>query len=448
VSANNSGDASAPAGERDGLPPAPSRARLAEVVLIFLRLGFTAFGGPAAHIAMMRRDLVQRRKWLSDARFLDLLGEINLIPGPNSTQLALYLGYVRAGWPGLLLAGTCFIGPAVLIVLALAWAYVAFGAAPQAGWLLYGIKPVVIAIIAQAIWGLARTALRPVRRAALPLVALVAVFILYLLGVAPLILLFGGAIVFGLLRELLRRRAERIAARGTSDTAGTTLRSVIAPFSLAPALATLATVAALATHVSAARRALARLPRGILAALGGAAAPVSLLTLFLTFLKIGAVLYGSGYVLLAFLRADFVSGLGWLTDRQVLDAVAIGQFTPGPVFTTATFIGYLVAGVPGALLATVAIFLPSFAYVPLVHRLAGLLRRSRWTAAMLEGANVAALGLMAGVTVQLAQSALLDALTWALALVALGVLLRFKLNSAWLILAGALLGLLARGHGL
>jgi chromate transporter len=441
VSANESEPASVPAA-----PAARGSGRLPEVTLIFLRLGFTAFGGPAAHIAMMRRELVQRRKWLSDARFLDLLGEINLIPGPNSTQLALYLGYLRSGWPGLLLAGACFIGPAMLIVLALAWAYVAFGAAPQAGWLLYGIKPVVIAIIAQAIWGLARTALR----VALPLVpamAFAAVFALYLFGVAPLILLFGGAVIFGLLRRLLRRRAERTAASATDGGTHTTLRSVFLPGLLPGAAGCAPTLGvALAALLPTARRALARLPCRI-GALAAAAAPVSLLTLFLTFLKIGAVLYGSGYVLLAFLRADFVQGLHWLTDRQVLDAVAIGQFTPGPVFTTATFIGYLVAGVPGALLATLAIFLPSFAYVPLVRRLAVLLRRSRWTAAMLEGANVAALGLMAGVTVQLAQSALVDALTWALALIALAVLLRFKLNSAWLIAAGALLGLLARGLG-
>jgi chromate transporter len=401
---------------------APQRARLGEVAALFLRLGFTAFGGPAAHIAMMRQEFVQRRKWLSDARFLDLLGEINLIPGPNSTQLALYLGYLRAGWPGLVVAGLGFIAPAMAIVLALAWAYVSFGSAPQVAWLLYGIKPVVIAIIVQAVVGLARTLLGTAKPLALALVLLGAFLVLYLLGVAPLVLLFGGAILYGLLHGLahglIRARRDLPPTSG-----GTTLRSLLALPS-APAWKVLP---------------------GWLAALAPLAVPVSLLTLFLTFLKIGAVLYGSGYVLLAFLRADFVQQLHWLRDQQVLDAVAIGQFTPGPVFTTATFIGYLVLGVPGALLATLAIFLPSFAYVPIVHRLAAWLRRSRWTAPILEGANVAALALMAGVTIQLGQAALVDLITVALAVAALLVLLRFKLNSAWLIAAGALVGLLARG---
>ncbi len=282
---------------------APQRARLGEVAALFLRLGFTAFGGPAAHIAMMRQEFVQRRKWLSDARFLDLLGEINLIPGPNSTQLALYLGYLRAGWPGLVVAGLGFIAPAMAIVLALAWAYVSFGSAPQVAWLLYGIKPVVIAIIVQAVVGLARTLLGTAKPLALALVLLDAFIVLYLLGVAPLVLLFGGAILYGLLHGLahglIRARRDR-----PPTSSGTTLRTLLALPSL-PSLS--------AWKV---------LP-GWLAALAPLAVPVSLLTLFLTFLKIGAVLYGSGYVLLAFLRADFVQQLHWLRDQQVLDAVAI-----------------------------------------------------------------------------------------------------------------------------
>jgi len=414
----------------DGVPTAVERARLGEVAALFLRLGFTAFGGPAAHIAMMRQEFVARRKWISDARFLDLLGEINLIPGPNSTQLALYLGYRRAGWPGLVVAGLGFIAPAMAIVLALAWAYVSFGSAPQVTWLLYGIKPVVIAIIVQAVVGLARTLLGTAKPLALALVLLGAFLVLYLLGVAPLVLLFGGALLYGLLHGLMRTLRDRPPASG-----GTSLRMLLAVPSL-PSLPSLSAWKALPGL-----RALAERPY----ALAPLAVPVSLLTLFLTFLKIGAVLYGSGYVLLAFLRADFVQQLGWLHDQQVLDAVAIGQFTPGPVFTTATFIGYLVLGVPGALLATLAIFLPSFAYVPIVHRLAAWLRRSRWTAPILEGANVAALALMAGVTIQLGQAALVDVVTVVLAVAALLILLRFKLNSAWLIAAGALVGLLARG---
>ena len=380
---------------------------LAEVVTLFLRLGFTAFGGPAAHIAMMRREVVERRKWVSDERFLDLLSIINLIPGPNSTELAIYLGYLRAGWPGLVIGGICFIGPAMLIVLALAWLYVRYGSLPQAAWLFYGIKPVVIAIIAQALWGLSRSVLKGVVPVTLALLVLVG----YLLGVNGLILLVAAGMLFGLVRWLERRRKEK------------TLATVL-PFSMVGMREwwhTLTTTPA---------------------SLVLTAVPVSLPTLFLTFLKIGAILYGSGYVLLAFLRNDFVQGLGWLTDKQLLDAVAVGQFTPGPVFTTATFVGYLVEGWQGALVATLAIFLPSFLFIATIHPLATTLRRSPWTSAILDGVNIAALALMGGVMLQLGQSALIDPLTWLMALAALIILLRFQINSAWLILAGALVGVL------
>jgi chromate transporter len=383
--------------------------RLAEVAGLFLRLGFTAFGGPAAHIAMMRQEIVQRRKWISDERFLDLLGVVNLIPGPNSTELAIYLGYQRAGWPGLIVAGICFIGPAMLIVLALAWLYVRFGSLPETGWLLYGIKPVVIAIIAQAVWGLCRTALKSFWPLVLGLVALG----LYLFGVNELILLLAGGLFLGIIRWWERRRQRGVV-------------SSILPFSLA-GIQELWQKAA---------------PTVSLASVASALVPVSLLTLFLTFLKIGAVLYGSGYVLLSFLRTDFVEHLGWLTDKQLLDAISIGQFTPGPVFTTATFIGYLVAGWPGALLATLGIFLPSFLLVALIHPLADRLRQSPWFAAILDGVNIVALALMAGVLLQLGQSALIDVWTWIIALISLIVLLRFKINSAWLIAAGAIVGLI------
>lgn len=389
----------------------PPRPPLREVAAIFTRLGFTAFGGPAAHIAMMRHELVERRKWLDDRRFADLLGLVNLIPGPSSTELAIYLGYLRAGWPGLLLAGACFILPAMLIVLAFAWAYVALGTTPAVGWLLYGIKPVVIAIIAQALTGLSRTILR----GPLAIACALAVLALYLLGVNVLILLLGAGLLFAAV-SLARRKAERVKPAALSVALGPLARLI--PARLAA-----------------------------LAASAGAAIPFSQLTLFLTFLKIGAVLYGSGYVLLAFLRADLVQNLHWLTDHQLLDAVSIGQFTPGPVFTTATFIGYLVGGLPGALLATLAIFLPAFAFVPAIHRLAALMRRSAWARAILAGVNAAALALMAGVTFQLAGAALVDPLTWLLALAALAILLRFKPNSAWLIAAGALAGFLAHSIG-
>jgi chromate transporter len=394
---------------------------LLEVVGVFLRLGFTAFGGPAAHIAMMREEMVQRRKWISDQRFVDLLGEVNLIPGPNSTELAIYLGYVRAGWLGLILAGVCFIGPAMLIVLALAWAYVRYGSLPQVDWLFYGIKPVIIAIIAYALWGLCRTVLKGWQQVVLGLL----VVALYLLGINVLVLLFGGALLFGLVRwiEMWRKR----------NDGKETVVSLALPFSLSGigGIGSIGRIEGVWQGVAP-----ASLSMGMLAP----AVPFSLLTLFLTFLKIGAVLYGSGYVLLAFLRADFVVNLRWLTDRQLLDAVSIGQFTPGPVFTTATFVGYLVGSWQGALVATLGIFLPSFVFVPIIHPIAARLRRSPWTAALLDGVNVAALGLMAGVLLQLGQNALIDVLTWAIALIALAVLLRFKINSVWLILAGAAIG--------
>jgi chromate transporter len=375
----------------------PARSdRLREVALLFLKLGVISFGGPAAHIALMRREVVERRKWLSDQEFLDLLGASNLIPGPTSTEMAIFLGYTRAGWPALILAGTLFILPAMLLVLAFAWAYVQYGALPQVGWLLDGIKPVIIAIVALALWGLAKTAVKG------PFLAAVGVgsVVLYLLGVSPLALLLAGALLVLVVRNGRRLLGSTGAGMGLLGPAGAALASA-----------------------------------------AGTAVPYSPATLFFTFLKIGAVLYGSGYVLLAFLRSDFVQGLGWLTDHQLIDAVAVGQFTPGPVFTTATFIGYLVGGVPGALLATLAIFLPSFIFVGLIYPIVPRLRRSPWTSALLDGVNVAALGLMAGVTWELARAAIVDWRTALIGLVALGVLLRFKINSAWLVLGGGLAGL-------
>jgi len=364
-------------------------AHLKEVASLFLKLGFIAFGGPAAHIALMRREVVERRKWLSDHACLDLLGASNLIPGPTSTELAIYLGYTRAGAPGLLLAGLLFILPAMLMVLAFAWAYVQFGGTPQAGALLYGIKPVIVAVIVQAIYGLLRTA---VRNWMLAMVVVLTVA-LYFAGLNPLVLLFGLAIAVVLIEN--RERLSLVVL---------------------PVVATMAP-----------------------------AAPVSFsyVTLFLTFLKIGATLYGSGYVLLAFLHDDFVIGLGWLTDQQLLDAVAVGQVTPGPVFTTATFIGYVVGGLPGAVLATVAVFLPSFFFVAVVYPLVPRLRASPWASAFLDGANAAAVGLMAAVAWQLGTTSITDLFTVALALASAFLLIRFKVNSAWLVLGGGAFGLLA-----
>ncbi len=373
----------------------PSTSNIAQVVSYFLKLGFTAFGGPAAHIAMMHQEAVEKRKWLNEQQFLDLLGAANLIPGPTSTEMAIFIGFQRAGWIGLILGGVCFILPAVLIVLGLAWAYVQFGTTTEATWLFYGIKPVVIAIVAQALWGLGKKAMKNKMTAMVG----IAVIALYLLGANVLVLLVAGGLVV-MLSENIRRVRELNTAGMFLSLAGLNLSAAIA-------------------------------------------ASFSLPLLFLTFLKIGAVLYGSGYVLLAFLRADFVSGLGWLTDKQLVDAIAIGQVTPGPVFTTATFIGYLLGGVPGALLATLGIFLPSFFFVAISSPIIPRIRNSPWFGAALDGVNVASLGLMAGVTLQLAQAALVDPLTIGVALVSAVLLFRFQINSTWLIAGGAAVGIIS-----
>ena len=371
----------------------PNSTHLKEVAILFLRLGATAFGGPAAHIAMMHDETVKRRKWLNDQEFLDLVGATNLIPGPNSTEMAIHIGFLRAGWPGLVTAGVNFIAPAMLIVMGLAWVYVKFGSTPQAEWLLYGIKPVVIAIIGQALWNLGQKAIKGMLTAAVA----VSVVALYFFGINEIALLFAGGLVVIMVRNFQRLRSQAIIAF--------------------------------------------LLPLGGLGVLAQASIPFSLPALFLTFLKIGSVLYGSGYVLLAFLRADFVVRYGWLTDQQLIDAIAIGQVTPGPVFTTATFIGYLLGGIPGALLATLGIFLPSFIFVAMSNPFIPRIRNSAMASSLLDGVNVASLGLMAAVTWQLGRASLIDPLTILVALIALVLLVRFKANSTWLIAGGALVGL-------
>jgi chromate transporter len=373
------------------------RASLRSVALFFLRLGLTSFGGPAAHIALMEDELVRRRAWFTREEFLDMLGAANLIPGPSSTELAIFIGFRRAGWRGLILGGVCFILPASAITLAIAFAYVRFGALPQVGDVLYGVKAVIIAVIAQALWGLGRTAVKSRLLAAIALAAAVA----SVLELEPLVVLLAGGV--------LAMGPGLLAARGGKGgaSAGAAL--------IAPA--------------------------GPLAVQGAAmAAGANLSGIFLVFLKVGAVLYGSGYVLLAFLRADLVDRLHWLTEAQLLDAVAVGQITPGPVFTTATFIGYLLLGGRGALAATAGIFLPSFLLVaasgPIVRRL----RQSKIAGRFLDGVNGAALALMAVVTWRLGLSALVDATAGALALLSAVLLIRFRVNSVWLILLGAALG--------
>jgi chromate transporter len=373
----------------------PRAVRLRQLAWLFLKLGTIAFGGPAAHIAMMEDEVVRRRKWMTREKFLDLLGATNLIPGPNSTEMAIHIGYLRAGSSGLLVAGTCFILPAALIVSGIAWAYVRFGTLPEALAVLYGIKPVIIAVVVQALWGLGKTA---VKTRFLGFVAVGALGA-SLLGVNELAVLFAGGIVVAFWRWGMEGRHAGVSA-------------------FMPLLGTAAATAPAATGVT-----------------------FGLWPLFLVFLKIGSVLFGSGYVLLAFLRADLVERLGWLTEAQLLDAVAVGQMTPGPVFTTATFIGYVLGGGIGALLATVGIFLPAFVFVALSGPLVPRIRRSKTAGAVLDGVNVASLALMAAVTISLARAAIVDVPTAVLALLAAVLLLRFRINSAWLVLAGAAVGI-------
>jgi len=373
---------------------------LAEVARAFLKLGTVAFGGPATHIAMMNEEFVHRRSWLSQQEFLDYLSATNFIPGPNSTEMAIHIGHRRAGWQGLIVAGSCFILPAAIIVTVIAWAYVRFGKLPQAQGLLYGMKPVVIAVIVHALWTLGRSAVKTVALAAVALLAVV----LTALGMNELLVLVIGGL-FALL-----------VSRG-NVTDGRRQKACGAP------LLTLSSPAAGA-------------------ALASTGASAGLWPIFLIFAKIGSVLFGSGYVLLAFLRADLVERHHWLSQRQLLDAVAVGQVTPGPVFTTATFIGYLLHGAAGGLVATLGIFMPAFFFVAVSAPLVPRLRASTTTRHFLDGINVASLALMAVVTWQLSRSALVDWPTSALAAANLFMVFRLKkLNSAWLVLAGGMFGI-------
>ncbi|HEX3377431.1 MAG TPA: chromate efflux transporter [Candidatus Acidoferrales bacterium] len=379
------------------------------VSAFFLRLGVTAFGGPAAHIAIMEDELVRRRKWLSREKFLDLLGASSLIPGPSSSELAIHIGYLRAGWAGLLLGGVCFIFPAAILVGTIAWAYVRFGHMPAVGALLYGVKPVVIAVILQALWGLGRTAVKNWTLA----VAGAACLLLSLAKLNVVVLLFGTGAVVACLHALFNKSVEPqktgCAAVFISFARGT-------------------------------RAALARFFPWASTTVAVAVVP-GIWELFLVFVRIGSIVFGSGYVLLAFLRADLVVHRGWVTDAQLVDAVAIGQVTPGPVFTTATFLGYLLRGPAGALAATVGIFLPAFILVAISGPLIPLIRKSATAGAFLDGVNVASLALMAAVSYQLARSTIVDWLTLALAVASFVLLLRFRINSAWLVFGGAAVGI-------
>lgn len=382
--------------------PSPGPSELRALAGLFLKLGFTAFGGPAAHVALMQDEVVRRRKWLTEEEFLDLLGATHLIPGPNSTEMAIHIGLRRAGWPGLVVAGLSFIVPAVLIVLVCAWGYVRYGQLPELAGTLSGIKPVIIAVVMLALWSLGKSAIKTRFLGAVMLL----VIGLNLFGVNELVLLFVAGALTAAASSFSRRRGAL------------------------PALG---------------------LPVLLLAAgspglTGAGAAGYGLWPLFLFFVKVGSVLYGSGYVLLAFLQSGLVERLGWLSEAQLLDAVAVGQFTPGPLFTTATFIGYVLGGTPAALAATAGIFLPAFFFVAVSGPLIPRIRRSPTAGAFLDGVNVASLALMAVVTWQLAGAALTDWLAVTLLVVAGALLWRFQVNSVWLVLGGGLIGL-ARSMG-
>jgi len=382
------------------------RASLGDLARLFLTLGTIGFGGPAAHIALMEDEVVRRRGWLTREAFLDYLGATNLIPGPNSTELAIEIGRDRAGWPGLVVAGVAFIVPAAVIVGITAWAYVRFGNLPAALALFAGVKPVIIAIVVQALWRLARTAVKTRWLGVLTVAAIAAVAA----GVHELVALVAGG-ALSVLGGVVAR------PRDAGDQLGIGMPFGVPVLPGAPPLA------------------------GALGVATGVPAAVSLWSLFAIFLKIGSVLFGSGYVLLAFLRADLVERLGWLTERQLLDAVAVGQVTPGPVFTTATFIGYVLGGIPGAVVATVGIFLPAFVFVAVSGPLIPRLRRSRLAGAALDGINAASLGLMTVVTWQLGRASIVSVSSGVVAVTAGALLATRRVNAAWLVIGGALAGI-------
>ncbi|MFN6476097.1 chromate efflux transporter [Nostoc sp. DedQUE07] len=392
---------------------APSR--LGELANLFFKLGVIGFGGPVAHIAMIEDEVVKRRQWLTREHFLDLLGATNLIPGPNSTEMAIHIGYIYAGWLGLIVSGVCFVLPAVLITGGFAWVYVAYGTLPQITPLLYGIKPAVLAIIINALWGLAKKA---VKTRQLLVIAFAVALLTLLFKLNEVIALLIG----GLLGMVWLHSGEK------NDKPGDKANFLIASLSTG---ATLKASAVLATSVAAA----------------STVANVSLWQLGWFFLKVGSVLFGGGYLLVAFLQGGLVQEYGWLTQQQLLDAIAIGQFTPGPVLSTATFIGYVIAGIPGAIVATIGIFLPSFVFVAALNPLIPRLRASSWTRAFLDAVNVSAVALMVVTTLQLGtatltlpQAPFVDFLGLAIAIVCAILAIHFRINAAWLVFGSAFIG--------
>jgi chromate transporter len=380
------------------------RSDLTELAGVFLKLGTIGFGGPAAHIAILEAEIVTRRQWLSREQFLDLIGLTNLIPGPSSTELAIYIGYLRAGWWGLIVAGVCFILPAMAIVWLLAIGYDRVQTLPEFIGIFNSIKPVVVVLTIQSMWKLQPSALKNLPTG---VAGIGAIGLLGILGVNPLIVLLLAG--FGVLGWQHWR-----------DWRGGL--SVIALPRLE--LPLVAIVPAIATHPS-------------------------WVDVFGIFLKMGATIYGGGYVLLAFLQPELVDRTHWLTSTQLLDAIAIGQITPGPLFATATFIGYLLAGHSGAIAATVGIFLPSFGFVGLATYWAPQLQRSIWFRSWLDGVNAGAWGAIAIVAYRLSLSTLGDWQSMAIAILVAGLLWRWQLEPIWPILGSASIGLvgqLAQSH--
>ena len=373
------------------------KTNLWDIAVVFTKLGAIAFGGPAAHIAAIELEVVQRRQWVSREKLLDLLSISNLIPGPNSTELVIHVGLERCGWKGAIVAGACFIIPAMLLVWGLAIAYVEYQTIPAVSWLLYGVKPVIIAIIIQALWKLGRSALKNVTTWSVGILVLG----LYFTKVNEIALMLGaGLVVTCALNWNFLKKTNSLPSIFLALPTGAIAPEII---------------------------------------------PKTWIAVFFSFLKIGSVLYGGGYVLLAFVQQEFVDRTHWLTSQQLLDAVAIGQFTPGPLFTTATFIGYLVAGNLGAIAGTVGIFLPAFILVPAINPFVVNLRKSPWIAGFLDGVNAASIGLMAAVAWELGRGTLIDIWTIIVAIASFIILLKFpKINSAWLVIAGAAIGWLLK----
>jgi chromate transporter len=393
-------------------PPPAEPATLAEVARSYLRLGLTAFGGPAAHLAFMRSELVVRRRWVGEQELLDLIGGASLLPGPTSTEVALMLARRRKGWWALLIGGACFIMPSVLLVLFLSWAYVHYGTTNVGTGVLFGVKPVVVAIISNAVVGLARTAVKSWLLGAVAALAVAA----YFYGTSPVLILVGAALVVTVVANRDRWMGGSSAAAGSSAAFWAALHLGHRAGSPSSRLVSSRLVS---SHL----------------------AKVSLWAIFLEFLKLGSIVFGSGYVLVTYLRGDLVLHGHWLSETQLLATVAIGQITPGPVFTTATSIGYLVGGLGGALLATVGIFLPSFLLVAALMPVLSRARRSVWSASALDGVNAAAIALMTGVTIQLGRASLVGWLPVLVAVGSLALLVRWRVNSTWLVVAGAAVGL-------